>query len=90
MFKYYVSSNGQVCITDIKQSSEELGKYLERCIPKYIYMKGWKTSLSDISDKKQLPIQCLEYIKMIERLIDIPVTLISVGPTRNNKIKLGV
>lgn len=90
MFKYYVSSNGQVCITDIKQSSEELGKYLERCIPKYIYMKGWKTSLSEISDKKQLPIQCLEYIKMIERLIDIPVTLISVGPTRNNKIKLGV
>lgn len=90
IFEYYILSNGQVNITDIKQSSEELGEYLEKCTPKCISMKGWKTSLSEITDKSELPLECIEYIRMIEVLTRIPITLISVGPTRNNKIKLAV
>lgn len=90
IFEYYISSNGQVRITDIKQSNEELGKYLEKCTPKYAFMKGWKKDLSKITDKAEIPVECMDYIKMIEILTRIPVTLISVGPTRNNKIKLAV
>jgi len=90
IFEYFVFSNGQVCITDIKKSSEELGKYLKKCTPNYISMKGWKTDLSRITEVSELPSKCIEYIKRIEDLTGIPVTLISVGPTRDNKLKLAM
>lgn len=90
IFEYYILLNGQVHITAIKHSCEELGKYLEKCTPNYISIRGWKTSLSGITDKTELPLECIEYIKAIEIITGIPVTLISVGPTRNNKIKLAV
>lgn len=88
MFNYSTLPNGNVSITDIKQNNEEISNYLERCVPNYICTKGWKSDLSNISDKSQLPTECLEYINLLEKLINLPITIISVGPTRKNKIKL--
>lgn len=90
IFEYHISSRNEIIITNIKENNEEISRYLEKCIPKYITTKGWKTNLARISAKEQLPKEALEYIKLIEKLTNIPITLISVGPTRNNKIKLAV
>lgn len=89
-FEYHISSSNEIIVTNIKENNEEISKYLEKCIPKYITIKGWKTSLAEISAKEQLPKEALEYIKLIEQLTNINVTVISVGPTRNNKIKLDI
>lgn len=88
MFNYSELANGKVAITAIKQNSEEISNYLEKCVPNYICVKGWNSDLSNISDKSQLPDECLEYINLLEKLINIPITIVSVGPTRENKIKL--
>ena len=66
--------------------NEELGKYLEKCIPKYIVIDGWNSYIYDITKKEELPEGCLLYIKMIEIITGVKVSVISVGPTRDNKI----
>lgn len=90
IFSYYLSENGQVIITDIKENHKDLNKYLSNCIPKYICVNGWKSNITQISNKSYLPTKCLEYIKLLEKLVCIPITIVSVGPTRENKIKLTV
>lgn len=88
LFAYYTSSDGKITITDIKQNGEDLGKYLERCIPIYLYVRGWKSDISNISNKSQLPKQCLNYILLLQELTNLPITVVSVGTTRNNKIRM--
>lgn len=60
-------------------------KYLE---PVYKSMSGWMSPLSDIRTFDALPIQAKEYIKEIENLIGCPVSIISVGPEREQTIVL--
>lgn len=88
LFHYYKEADGQIIVTDIKVNSEDLGKYLQQCVPKYTLVEGWNSDISQISNKEKLPTKCLEYIALLEKLINLPITVISVGPTRNNKIKL--
>ena len=58
-------------------------QYLE---PVYKTMQGWKQDLSAIKSFDELPVQAQEYINEIEKLIDCPVTIISVGPEREQTI----
>lgn len=90
LFSYHTLPDGQIVITDIKENSEDLGKYLENCIPKYIVVKGWQSDTSNVSNKNDLPTECLEYIALLEKLTKIHIAVVSVGPTRENKIRLDV
>lgn len=54
--------------------------------PVYKTMPGWKTNLSGVRSFDGLPVEAQEYINEIERLIDCPVTIISVGPDREQTI----
>lgn len=58
-------------------------KYLE---PVYEALPGWKTSLSDIKDYKDLPENAKKYISKVEDLIGAPVGIVSVGPDREQTI----
>ena len=58
-------------------------KYLE---PVYEIHKGWKTKTSDIKDFENLPENAKKYINRIEELLEVPVTIVSVGPDRNQTI----
>ncbi|MCQ2740231.1 MAG: adenylosuccinate synthase [bacterium] len=58
-------------------------KYLE---PVYETMPGWKTPLSGIKTYEKLPEKAKEYIAKIEKLVGIPVSIISVGPDREQTI----
>lgn len=88
IFKFVTVENGKVVITDIKKNDEALSSYLANCVPKYISIDGWQSNISNISNPKMLPQKCLEYISTLEKLIHIPITVISVGPTRENKIEM--
>ncbi len=88
IFSYFALPDGQIVITDIKEYSEDLGMYLEKCVPKYIVVEGWLCDTSNVSDKNSLPKKCLEYIELLEKLTNIHISIVSVGPTRENKIRM--
>jgi len=58
-------------------------KYLE---PIYEIYDGWMSKTSDIKIYKDLPENAKKYIKRIESLLDVPVSIVSVGPDRNQTI----
>ena len=58
-------------------------KYLE---PIYETYKGWKESISNIRKYNDLPENCKKYIKRLEELAGAPISIISVGPDREQTI----
>jgi adenylosuccinate synthase len=54
--------------------------------PNYITLPGWNQSLTDLQDEKDFPAELKGYIQFIEKLMEIPITLISVGPDRKQTI----
>ena len=61
---------------------------LEKCQPIYEELPGWQASVRDIRQFKQLPAEARQYIARLEEVISCPVSLISVGPRREQIIKL--
>ncbi len=59
---------------------------LEKCVPVYEEMPGWKCATSHIRRFEELPPQAQAYIRRIEELIDCPASIISVGPDREQTI----
>ncbi|MFA6888167.1 MAG: adenylosuccinate synthase [Candidatus Woesearchaeota archaeon] len=55
---------------------------LEKIKPLYITMSGWKSSTTQCKSFEELPIKAQEYVKMIEKTVQFPVSMISVGPER--------
>jgi adenylosuccinate synthase len=54
--------------------------------PVYTEMPGWKEDISKITDFDKLPVELTNYIRFIENQTGIPVTIVSVGPDRNETI----
>lgn len=61
---------------------------LNRCEPVYEEMKGWKTDLSGITDPSVLPENLKNYISRLEDLIQAEISLVSIGPSREEFIPL--
>lgn len=59
---------------------------LARAFPEYKTFKGWSEDLSSLRKKEELPSQAREYVNFISRELDIPVDVISVGPSRKETI----
>ena len=57
----------------------------EKIIPVYKELKGWNVSLKDAT-KENLPSELVEYIKFLEKVLDVPITLVSTGPDRTQTI----
>jgi adenylosuccinate synthase len=51
-------------------------------------LKGWGTDLTGIDDKKKIPSQLKDYISFIEKAVECPVTIVSVGPDRKQTIRM--
>jgi adenylosuccinate synthase len=58
-------------------------KYLE---PVYETHKGWGVNISDIREYKQLPENAKKYLARLEKLLEIPISIISVGANREQTI----
>ena len=55
--------------------------------PVYKKLKGWNSDLNGINDYNMLPLKCKEYIEFIENYTETRISIISIGPGRNDIIK---
>lgn len=56
--------------------------------PVYKEMEGWIVETSHIDEYKRLPKQAKDYLDYLQKILDIPIYLISLGPKRNQSIHL--
>lgn len=65
--------------------------FLRYAEPQYIKIKGWKDEgirSADARKVEDLPKGALKYIKFLEEVLNIPITIVSVGPERDQTIVL--
>jgi adenylosuccinate synthase len=56
--------------------------------PVYTSVKGWSCDLTGITDKAKIPAELMDYIKFIEKAVETPITIVSVGPDRTQTIRM--
>jgi adenylosuccinate synthase len=61
---------------------------LERCRPVYETMPGWNSDLSGAQRAADLPTAARRYVERLAELLGRPVTIVSVGPDREQTIFL--
>lgn len=54
--------------------------------PVYREFRGWKQPLSHIRKEEDLPLEFMEYVQFIEQETGVPVSIISLGPDRDETI----
>jgi adenylosuccinate synthase len=58
----------------------------ENVEPVFIDMPGWKSDLTKLSSENQFPKELKAYMNFIEEKTGVPITIISVGPNREQTI----
>ena len=61
---------------------------LEKLTPTYKRLPGWRTHLQSITDPQTLPSQLTDYIRFLEQSLEVPVSIVSVGPDRISTLHL--
>ncbi|MBD5212845.1 MAG: adenylosuccinate synthase [Bacteroidales bacterium] len=56
--------------------------------PVYTELPGWKSDLTKVRSEEEFPENFRNYIAFIEKQLGVPVTIISVGPDREQTIEL--
>jgi len=59
---------------------------LARCVPLYEEAPGWSEDITGARTFEELPAAAQAYVERLERLVGVPVRLISVGPEREQII----
>ena len=83
--------NIEICI-GYEHQGKKIDSYsesidLENTQPIYKKFKGWNTNLNGINDYNMLPLECREYIEFIENFLETKISIISIGPGRNEIIQ---
>lgn len=80
----------KVC-TAYKTAAGESGDFpydLEKVIePVYEELPGWNKDLSSVKSIQDLPENLMKYIKYLENKLSVPITIVSVGPNREQTIE---
>jgi adenylosuccinate synthase len=58
-----------------------------KCEPVYEELPGWSEDISGARTFADLPETCQAYVRRIEDLSGVPVTLVSVGPARDQTVR---
>jgi adenylosuccinate synthase len=58
----------------------------ENVTPIYTEFKGWKADLTEMSSYDELPNELKTYIDFIEKEVEVPIKIVSVGPDRMQTI----
>jgi adenylosuccinate synthase len=61
---------------------------LEKIVPIYETLPGWRSSTKHVTSYEELPEQAKNYLKRIEVLCGAPLSMVSVGPQREKTILL--
>ncbi len=59
---------------------------MARCKPIYKELDGWKEDISGARKLSELPSEAKTYLKEIEEITGVPISLVSVGPAREETI----
>lgn len=54
--------------------------------PIYVEMKGWNTDLTKLASINQLPVELNQYIEYLEQELNVPISMVSVGPDRTQTL----
>lgn len=72
-------------ITRFPLAEEELA----HCAPIYETLSGWEEELQTVRHYEDLPHAAQAYLERIARVLGVPITLVSVGPTPEKTITIG-
>ncbi|HUR77919.1 MAG TPA: adenylosuccinate synthase [Acidimicrobiales bacterium] len=78
----------KVCVAyEVDGKRHEYAPYhqtdFHNAIPVYEELKGWNTSLTEVTEPHQLPAAAVEYLKFLADQIGIPITYVGTGPGRD-------
>ena len=59
---------------------------LAECQPVYETLRGWRQNTVGTLEEAKLPPTCRDYIRHLETLVGVPITLVSTGPRRDQTI----
>jgi adenylosuccinate synthase len=59
---------------------------VDQLTPVYTEMKGWNTDLTGLTSPEAMPAELNDYIAFIEKEINVPITIVSVGPDRKQTL----
>jgi len=79
----------KICVAyelDGKRSPDFCISRYEHAKPVYETMSGWDEDISSIKHYDDLPIQVQNYLKRIQELCEVPISMVSVGPGREQTI----
>ena len=54
--------------------------------PVYKEMKGWHTDMTKMTGEEEFPSEFVDYVKFLETELETPITIISIGPDREQTI----
>jgi adenylosuccinate synthase len=54
--------------------------------PVYKELKGWNQDITKLNNIDELPAELNDYIQFIEEQVEVPVTIVSVGPDRTQTL----
>ena len=58
----------------------------ENLQPVYTEIKGWKEDLTQMTDAASLPKEFMDYVEFLEKELETPIKMVSVGPDRKQTI----
>ena len=58
----------------------------ENVTPVYTEMKGWAEDLTKMRDTSEFPAALNDYIDFLEKELEVPIKIVSVGPDRTQTI----
>ena len=73
--------NGQQT-NDFPDSARDFAK----CVPIYKTFPGWNQSTSECRVLEDLPKAALDYLKFLADLMEVPISIVSLGPSRDQTI----
>jgi adenylosuccinate synthase len=73
--------NGKQTI-DFPDSARDFAK----CVPVYKTLPGWKQNTAECRSLEDLPTAALDYLKFLADLMEVPISIISLGPSRDQTI----
>lgn len=57
--------------------------------PVYKELPGWKTDLTKLSSIEEIPAELNSYVEYLEQELNVPITIVSVGPDRKQTLMRG-
>jgi len=60
---------------------------LAKVQPVYKNIRGWKRSIAGTTEWSDLPVAAQDYLKFLSDYLEIPITMISTGPSRDETIR---